>query len=965
MGGEVEEGVFEEGFLEEKNDFLPFTSPEGIVDPLATQKIEVRPEKFVRISRHIQGVTKAKYTALLTKYSDVFAWSHTDLKGIPPHLGQHRIDLMEGSVPVRQRQYRLNPKYSMLVKEEIDKLTEAGFIFPVLSSEWVSPIVIVPKKKGIDGVVKIRVCQDFRKLNAATRKDHYPLPFTDIVLDTVAGHSMFSFLDGYAGYNQISIREEDQLKTTFTTDWGTYAFRVMPFGLCNAPGTFQRVMMIIFQEFLHKFLEIFIDDFCVYSEDEDHLEKLEAVFQKCRSSGLCLHPDKCFMAMQQGVLLGHVISKAGIAVDQDKVGLIQGLLVPTNLGELRSFLGYVGYYRRFIKDYARLSTPLTELLKKEKEYVWTLARQQAFEALKRALVTAPVLKPPNWDVPFHVYIDASAFGVGSCLSQKDKNGKDHPIYFASRQMNAAEKNYTVTEREALAVIFSCKKFRHYLLGYKTVFHTDHSSLKYLVNKADLSGRIARWVLLLQEFDFTVEVRPGKHHDNADYLSRLPGEENEVRLDDDFPDEYIFYTRMEDSWYTDIIRLITQGILPKGLNLEQQTVFLHKAGPYTIYKGVLYKLAPDHTFKRCLEKNEISAVIESMHTEESGGHYALYNTVKKILNAGYWWPTMYRDTHTFIQTCDSCQRTGKPTASSHWPLTPIIPLAPFEKWGIDFIGPIDPVAAKSRARYIILATDYATKWVEAIATKKNDAMTAAKFIFEYIIVRFGCPLELVSDRGKHFLNKVIRYITDLYFIRHRKTTPYNPKANGLTERANGLMEKILLKIISAHKTDWDLKLHSALWAYRTAEKITTRQTPFYMVYGQHSIMPVEFEIPTQRVSIEERLPVEESQDARLLQLQKLEEDRMYALEETEKQQAKRSKKYNAKMKPVVIKEGDLVLMFDSRYMLFPGKFHTRWIGPFTAKKIYPNGSVQLEDMDGDELETRINGSRLKKYFLAPK
>ena len=373
MGGEVEEGVFEEGLLEEKNGFLPFTSPEGIVDPLATQKIEVRPEKFVRISRHIQGVTKAKYTTLLKKYSDVFAWSHTDLKGIPPHLGQHRIDLMEGSVPIRQRQYTLNPKYSMLVKEEIDKLTEDGFIFSVLSSEWVSSIVIVPKKKGIDGVVNIRVCQDFKKLNAATRKDHYPLPFTDIVLDTVAGHSLFSFLDGYAGYNQISIREEDQLKTTFTTDWSTYAFRVMPFGLCNTPGTFQRVMMIIFQEFLHKFLEIFIDDFCVYSEDEDHLEKLEAVFQKCRSSGLCLHPDKCFMAMQQGVLLGHVISKAGIAVDQDKVGLIQGLLVPTNLGELRSFLGYVGYYRRFIKDYARLSTPLTELLKKEKEYVWTLA----------------------------------------------------------------------------------------------------------------------------------------------------------------------------------------------------------------------------------------------------------------------------------------------------------------------------------------------------------------------------------------------------------------------------------------------------------------------------------------------------------------------------------------------------------------------------------------------------------------
>ena len=200
------------------------------------------------------------------------------MKGIPPHVGQHRIDLMEGSVPIRHRQYRLNPKYSMMMKEEINKLIEAGFIFPVLSSEWVSPIVKVSKKKGIDGVVKIQVCQDFKKLNAATRKDHYPLLFIDNVLDIMAGHSLFSFLDGYAGYNQTSINEEDQLKTTFTTDWGTHAFRVMPFGLCNAPGTFQRVMMIIFKEYLHKFLKIFIDDFCVYSKNEDHLEKPKVVF---------------------------------------------------------------------------------------------------------------------------------------------------------------------------------------------------------------------------------------------------------------------------------------------------------------------------------------------------------------------------------------------------------------------------------------------------------------------------------------------------------------------------------------------------------------------------------------------------------------------------------------------------------------------------------------------------------------
>ncbi|CAM6093914.1 unnamed protein product [Calypogeia fissa] len=577
-------------------------------------------------------------------------------------------------------------------------------------------------------------------------------------------------------------------------------------------------------------------------------------------------------------------------------------------------------------------------------------------------MSAPVLTPPDWDKPFHVYIDALAFCVGSVLSQKDEDGKDHPIFYASRQMNPAERNYTMTEREALSVIFSCKKFRHYLLGYKTVFHTDHSSLKYLVNQIDLSGRIARWVLLLKEYDFSVEVRPGKHHENVDFLSRISGPENEAPLNDRFPNEDLFHVELEDSLYGDIIRLLSQGLLPEGLNREQQAVFLHKVGPYTIKEGVLYKQTPDQRLKRCLEKHEIQTVIQAMHEEEVGGHYALNNTVKKIQNAGYWWPTMFRDTHTFIKACDPCQRMGKPTATSHWPLTPILSLAPFEKWGIDFTGPIQPPFACTRNRYIILATDYATKWVEARATKKNNTEAAAKFIFEAILVCFGCPLELVSDRGLHFLNHMVKNLTDTYLIRHRKTTPYNPKANGLIEKANGLMEQILLKVVSAHKNDWDQKLHSALWAYRTAEKVTTKQTPFYLVYGLHSVVPVEFELSTHRICEDARMGAEESQLIRLQDLEKLEEDRLQALEETVRQQSGRSRRYDKKLKLVEIKQGDLVLLFDNRYLLFPGKLHTRWLGPYKVKEIFQNGSLQLEDLQGEELITRVNGSRVKKYIL---
>jgi hypothetical protein len=342
-----------------------------VVSPTDYGKEEVGKGKTFYINNDIKGEEREEYARILKDYSDVFAWVPTDLEGIPAELGEHSIDLQEGAVPVRQRQYRLNPRYSLLVKEEIDRLLEAGFIYPVNNSEWMSPIVVVPKKVGADGKVKIRVCQDFRKLNSATKKDYFPLPFTDIILDHVAGYQRYSFLDGFSGYNQVFIRMSDQLKTTFTTEWGTFAFNRMPFGLCNAPGTFQRLMMDIFKDFLRHFLEVFIDDFAVFSNQEDHLEYLRKTFQRCRETNLKLHPGKCFFRMSSGILLGHIVGPHGLQVDMDKVKTMLALLAPSNVKEIRGFLGSIGYYRRFIEGYAKRAIPLTELLKKDSEFEWT------------------------------------------------------------------------------------------------------------------------------------------------------------------------------------------------------------------------------------------------------------------------------------------------------------------------------------------------------------------------------------------------------------------------------------------------------------------------------------------------------------------------------------------------------------------------------------------------------------------
>jgi hypothetical protein len=433
-------------------------------------------------------------------------------------------------------------------------------------------------------------------------------------------------------------------------------------------------MMDIFKDFLRHFLEVFIDDFAVFSNKEDHLEYLRKTFQRCRETKLKLHPGKCFFGMSSGILLGHIVGPHGLQVDMDKVKTMLALLAPSNVKEIRGFLGCVGYYRRFIKGYAKRAIPLTELLKKDTEFEWTGNRQKAFEDLKIQLVTAPILSSPDWTKDFHITINASGWCLGSILWQYDTERRESPVYYASRQMSPAERNYTTTEREALAVVYSCKKFRHYLLSYKVIFHTDHGSLKYLVNKPDLSGRITIWILFLQEFNYEVVIKSGKANSNADYLSRQRGEESVADISVEFPDEFpdlpdvaVFHLdREEDSEFQDIINYLVKSEFPDYFTREEKEVFQRKVAPYSLIKGILFKLGADEQLRRCLEEPDRKKVIESLHSGNSGGHFASVNTVNRIRTAGYWWPYMNRDVKNFVSSCDQCQRTGAPSFRNHWP-----------------------------------------------------------------------------------------------------------------------------------------------------------------------------------------------------------------------------------------------------------------------------------------------------------
>jgi hypothetical protein len=305
-----------------------------------------------------------------------------------------------------------------VVKAEILKLLDAGVIYPITDSKWVAPIHVVPKKTGItlvknknDELIPTRIssgwrmCVDYRKLNLATRKDHFPLPFMDQMLERLAGKSFYCFLDGYSGYNQIVINPEDQEKTIFTCPFGTYAYRRMPFGLCNAPTTFQRCMMSIFSNYVKRIIEVFMDDFTVYGDSFDkYLENLSLILKWCIETNLVLNYEKCYFMVEQGIVLGHVVSSRGLEVDKAKIDVISSLPYPSCVREIRSFLGHTGFYRRFIKDFSKITTPLCKLLAKEVDFVFDQACKDAHDELKRHVTSAPIIQPPNWDEPFEIML---------------------------------------------------------------------------------------------------------------------------------------------------------------------------------------------------------------------------------------------------------------------------------------------------------------------------------------------------------------------------------------------------------------------------------------------------------------------------------------------------------------------------------------------------------------------------------
>ncbi|GJR93574.1 reverse transcriptase domain-containing protein [Tanacetum coccineum] len=714
----------------------------------------------VIIAKELDVEEKSALVKVLKSHKRALAWKLSDIQGINPEFCTHKILMEEDYAPAVQHQRRVNPKIHDVIKKEVEKLLEAGLIYPISDSPWVSPIHCVPKKGGMTVVVNEeneliptrlvtgwRVCIDYRKLNEATRKDHFPLPFMDQMLERLAGNEYYCFLDGFSGYFQIPIDPRDQEKTTFTCPYGTFAYRRMPFGLCNAPGTFQRCMLAIFHDMVEKTMEVFMDDFSVFGNSfQNCLSRLDHMLQRCEDTNLSLNWEKSHFMVKEGIVLGHKISKKGIEVDKAKIDVIAKLPHPTTVKGIRSFLGHAGFYRRFIQDFSKISRPMTHLLEKNTPFIFSDDCIRAFQTLKDRLTEAPILIAPNWDLPFELMCDASDFAIGAVLGQRHEK-HFRPIHYASKTLIEAQTNYTTTEKELLAIVYAFEKFRSYLIMNKSIVHTDHSALKYLFAKKDAKARLLRWVLLLQEFDFKVIDTKGAENLAADHLSRLENPYENVNdpkeINESFPLETLnMVTFRGDSrtpWFADFANYHAGGFIVKGMSTQQKNKFFKDVKHYFWDDPFLFKICADQVIRRCVHGNEALEILSACHNGPTGGHHGANLTAKKIFDSGFFWPTIYKDAHEFVKNCDSCQRQGKTSQRDEMPQNSIQVCEIFDMWGIDFMGPFPSSRGN---KYILVAVDYLSKWVEAKALPTNDARVVCKFL-KSLFARFGAPRAIIS------------------------------------------------------------------------------------------------------------------------------------------------------------------------------------------------------------------------------
>ncbi|KAA0058399.1 pol protein [Cucumis melo var. makuwa] len=683
-------------------------------------------------------------------YPDVFP---EELPGLPPHREvEFAIELEPGTVPISRAPYRMAPAELKELKVQLQELLDKGFIRPSVSP-WGAPVLFVKKKDG-----SMRLCIDYRELNKVTVKNRYPLPRIDDLFDQLQGATVFSKIDLRSGYHQLRIKDEDVPKTAFRSRYGHYEFIVMSFGLTNAPAVFMDLMNRVFREFLDTFVIVFIDDILIYSKTEaEHEEHLRMVLQTLRNNKLYAKFSKCEFWLKQVSFLGHVVSKAGVSVDPAKIEAVTGWTRPSTVSEVRSFLGLAGYYRRFVENFSRIATPLTQLTRKGAPFVWSKACEDSFQTLKQKLVTAPVLTVPDGSGSFVIYSDASKKGLGCVLMQQGK-----VVAYASRQLKSHEKNYPTHDLELAAVVFALKIWRHYLYGENIQIFTDHKSLKYFFTQKELNMRQRRWLELVKDYDCEILYHPGKANVVADALSRKVSHSAAL-----ITRQAPLHRDLERAEIAVSVGAVTMQLaqLTVQPTLRQRIIDAQSNDPYLVEKRGLteagqaaeFSLSSDGglLFERRLCVPSDSAVKTDLLAEAHSSPFSMHPGSTKMyqdLKRVYWWRNMKREVAEFVSKCLVCQQVKAPRQKPAGLLQPLsIPEWKWENVSMDFITGLPRTLRGFTVVWVVV--DRLTKSAHFVPGKST--YTASKWAQLYMseIVRLhGVPVSIVSDRDARFTSK---------------------------------------------------------------------------------------------------------------------------------------------------------------------------------------------------------------------
>ena len=657
--------------------------------------------------------------SVLDQFQDVFE----DQKDLPPQRAlDHAVTLENGAQPVNTRPYRYSPLQKDEIERQVQEMLSAGVIIESMSP-FASPVLLVKKKDG-----SWRFCIDYRRLNSLTIKNKFPLPIVDELLDELAGTKFFSKLDLRAGYHQIRMRPEDEAKTAFKTHHGHFQFRVMPFGLTNAPATFQCIMNAVFAPFLRKFVIVFLDDILVYSKSwEDHLQHLTLVLEKLREAKFYAKLSKCSFGQTSIQYLGHIISDHGVATDPEKTAVMAKWPLPTNVTELRSVLGFTGYYRKFVHNYGLITKPLTQLLTK-KGFAWTPEATAAFTTLKSAMMSTPVLALPDFSVPFTVETDACDTGVGAVLMQRG-----HPIAYMSKALGILNRKLSIYEKEFLALIMAIDKWRQYLQRGKFTILTDHKSLCNLTDQQLNSELQKKAMVKLADLQFEIKYRKGADNCAADSLSRV-GHLLEMQA----------ITTCQPIWLQEVLNSYATDATASAL-LQELAIHSPNEKGYALEKGLI-------TYKGRLWIGSNLALqtklIASLHDSAIGGHSGIQATYQRLKQL-YYWPGLKTAVENYVHQCVICQQAKH---THHKPAGLLQPLPPpkgaWQEITMDFI---EGLPLSENANSILVVVDRLTKYAHLLALKHPySAASVSKIFVDNIVKLHGVPLAIISDRDKFLL-----------------------------------------------------------------------------------------------------------------------------------------------------------------------------------------------------------------------